>query len=150
MLPGQFQHIPLDRYRENLKKIVNHASLTPHAPKLVLITPAPICEYMAESCDAVKGRFVMQRTAEVTKTYGDACAEVGKELGLPVVNLWEAFVDYAGGWKEGEPLPGSRKCPQNEKLDSLFRDGLHFSPQGYVPVLHLGLDPAAHTHFDIF
>ena len=41
-------------------------------------------------------------------------------------------MEYAGGWSEGEPLPGSKEIPENERLTGLFRDGLHFSPKGCV------------------
>jgi len=67
--------------------------------------------------------------------YADAAVEVGKELGVPTVNLWKACIDYAGGWKEGEPIPGSKPNGRNEKLEGLFRDGLHFSPIGCVQSL---------------
>lgn len=132
VLPGLPQHIPLDEYRWNLKKIIQHKVLKPHDPKFILITPPPICEYATQAEDAEKGKNFVQRLAARTKEYADAALEVGEELGVPTVNLWKACIDYAGGWKEGEPIPGSKPDGINAKLTELFRDGLHFSPTGCV------------------
>jgi len=128
---GQLQHVPLDQYRENLKKIVTHEVLKPHDPKFILITPPPICEYTTQDEDKKKGRDYIQRLAPRTKMYADTTLAVGKELGIPVANLWEAFMNYAGGLQGDKPLPGSKDIPKNEKLASLLRDGLHFNPKGY-------------------
>lgn len=35
------------------------------------------------------------------------------------------------GWKEGQPLVGSRDLPENAKFASLFTDGLHLAANGY-------------------
>jgi len=131
VLPELPQYIPLAEYRSHLKKIFKHDVLKPHNPKFILITPPPICEYATQAADAEKGKNFVQRLAARTKMYADAAVEVGKELGVPTVNLWKACIDYAGGWKEGEPIPGSKPNGRNEKLTGLFRDGLHFSPIGY-------------------
>jgi lysophospholipase L1-like esterase len=120
----------LPEYIENLKKLITHSNLKPHDPKFILVAPPPICEYMTQEDDTKKGKNYVQRLAARTKEYADAAVAVGKELGVPTVNLWQAFTDYAGGWKEGEPLPGCKDCAPNEKLQSLLRDGLHFNPKG--------------------
>ena len=88
------------------------------------------------------------RTAENTKRYADTCREVGQEIGVPVVDLWQAFM-RAAGWREGQPLVGSLKGERSEVLESLLIDGelsrcphtlldylsvflgLHFRPEGY-------------------
>lgn len=131
VLPGQPQHVPLDEYIENLKKLLTHPALKPHGTTFILITPPPICEYITQEEDAKKGKHYIQRLASRTKEYADAAVKVGQELGVPIVNLWQAFMKYAGGWKEGEPLPGSKDCAPNKELQSLLRDGLHFNPKGY-------------------
>ncbi|KAG0633096.1 SGNH hydrolase-type esterase domain-containing protein [Tuber brumale] len=130
-LPDRSQYVPLDQYAENLKRIVNHPLLVAHSPKIVLITPPPICEYRTQDNDLAKGIVGIQRLATNTKKYVDAALEVGKALDIPTVNLWGAFVQYVGGWEEGNPLPGSKELPKNEKLGELLRDGLHFEPKGY-------------------
>lgn len=69
------------------------------------------------------GKHYIQRLVANTKLYVDATLEVGKDLGVPTVNLWEAFMEYVGGWEEGKPFPGSKEIPKNEKFADLFRDG---------------------------
>jgi hypothetical protein len=65
--------------------------------------------------------------AAVTKTYAEAACEVGQRLGLPVVNLWKAFMSEAGfsveQCKEGDELPGALSAPQNQCLVDLMYDG---------------------------
>ena len=126
--------MPLDEYRENLKAIVKEDCVRAHDPKFILIAPAPVCEYLTQESDAAKGNHGVQRTAARTKEYASAAVAVGKELAIPTVNLWQAFIDDAGGWTEGQPLPGSKDSPRNERLATLLRDGLHFNPEGSVPL----------------
>lgn len=123
VLPGQLQHVPLDQYSNNLRRIINHSVLKAHETKFILIVPAPICEYDTQASDATLGKHYIQRLAANTKLYADAALEVGRELGVPTVNLWEAFMEYVGGWQDGKHLPGSRDIPKNEKFTELFRDG---------------------------
>ncbi|KAI5840057.1 isoamyl acetate-hydrolyzing esterase [Morchella snyderi] len=131
VLAGLPQHVPLDQYSKNLYRILNHSSLKAHDTKFILVGPAPICEYDTQEHDASNKIYHVQRLAAVTKQYSDAALVVGRELGLPTVDLWNAFVNHAGGYEVNEHLPGSKKIPKNQKLSDLFRDGLHFSPQGY-------------------
>jgi len=131
VLPGQLQHIPLEEYRKNLKSILMHQALKQHDTKFVLITPPPICEYMTQEDDASKGKPEIQRLAANTKKYVEVVLSVGKDMKVPTVNLWGAFMQYAGGWEEGKPFAGSKEIPPNEKLQSLLRDGLHLNPKGY-------------------
>lgn len=123
VLPGQPQHVPLNQYSNNLRRIINHSALGAHETKFILIVPAPICEYETQASDAVLGKHYIQRLATSTKLYADAALGVGKELGVPTVDLWGVFMEYVGGWEEGKPLPGSREIPKNEKFAELFRDG---------------------------
>lgn len=55
--------------------------------------------------------------------YADACRDIGKELGVPVLDLWSVFMAEAG-WKEGEPLAGSIKNERNKVLEELLHDGM--------------------------
>jgi len=139
-LSDRSQHVPLDQYAENLRRIINHPLLVAHSPKILLIIPPPICEYRTQDHDLTKGIVGPQRLAANTKRYADAALEVGKALGIPTVNLWETFMQYAGGWEEGNPLPGSKELPKNEKLGELLRDGLHFEPKGYKILYDLVLE----------
>lgn len=73
----------------------------------------------------------IRRTAAVTSEYAQAVRDVGKELSIPVLDLWTAMIDLAGGkGSDAEPV-GAKSAPRNEILQSFLRDGLHLSPEGY-------------------
>ena len=75
-----------------------------------------------ENAELQKGYSNPLRSAEHTKTYADACRSVGAELGVPVLDLWSIFMAKVG-WKEGEPLIGSKKVARNDILEKLLNDG---------------------------
>ena len=123
-LPGSAtgQHVPLDQYKKNLKDILHHSSVVAQNPRLILLTPPPVNEYQLEEADLVKGNKDPLRSAEHTKEYADACRQVGAEAGVVVLDVWSIFMAKAG-WKEGEPLIGSKKLARNEVLEKLLVDG---------------------------
>ncbi|KAI9927673.1 hypothetical protein ASPWEDRAFT_176155 [Aspergillus wentii DTO 134E9] len=129
-VPEREQHVPLDDYKENLRGIIQHPATLAQNPRIILITPPPINEYQLEGFDASKNTPHPSRTASYTKQYAEAAREVATSLGVPVADLWTAFMTTVG-WKEGQPLVGSRDVPNNEKLQSLLTDGLHLTPDGY-------------------
>ncbi|KAF3913615.1 hypothetical protein ABW21_db0200795 [Orbilia brochopaga] len=113
-VPGTFQHVHIDEFKEHVKAIATHPHVKDHGAKVVIVTPPPVCEHkMMPSLD---------RKSAVTKQYAEAVAEVAKEIGAPVVDLWHVFMKHAG-WKEGEPLLGEIGVPKSEKLDKLLSDG---------------------------
>lgn len=83
-------------------------------------------EYRLEEPDPYNGVPERLRTAEHTKQYADACREVGAEMSVVVLDLWSIFMAEAG-WKEGEPLPGSKKTERNSVLGELLTDGTYFA-----------------------
>ena len=119
------QHVSLTRYKQNLRDILGHTTITVQQPRMILITPPPVDEYRLEEPDPYNGVPERLRTAEHTKQYADACREVGAEVGVEVLDLWSIFIAEAG-YKEGEPLPGSKKAERNSVLGELLRDGIHF------------------------
>ena len=69
----------------------------------------------------------LARVAATTKTYAEATCELGEKLGVPVVNLWKAFMAKTGWtdtWKPNEPLPGSLSVAQHDVLVELLSDGM--------------------------
>jgi len=119
------QHVPLQEYKENLRSLITHETIEAHQPRIILITPGPVDEYQF---------FARQRTAEHTKLYADACREIGKELGVPVLDLWSVFMAEAG-WRKGEPLLHDGMYTlindKSETLETKFGIGLHFNPKAY-------------------
>ncbi len=147
-LPGTStgQHVPIDRYIKNLKELIAHPSIKEHEPRLILVTPPPVDEYQLEESGPGSDSHEIQRTAEHTKRYADACREVGTDLDVAVVDLWSIFMAKAG-WKHGQSLIGSKGVERSKVLGSLLSDGkfeigsptiklikfpgLHFNPDGY-------------------
>ncbi|KAI9760958.1 MAG: hypothetical protein M4579_001334 [Chaenotheca gracillima] len=124
------QHVPLDQFRDLLISIATHPSVKAHDARVMLVTPPPTDERPREASDVEKGVSGVRRTAANTSLYAEEVRKIGKELDLPVVDLWSAFMQMAG-WKEGEVLLGSKEKDQNPVLEELMHDGLHLNPQGY-------------------
>ena len=123
-MPGSAtgQHVPLDEYKKNLKAILEHSSVVAQKPRLILLTPPPVNEYQLDEANLVSEIKDPVRSAEHTKKYADACRQVGAEVGVVVLDVWSVFMAKAG-WKEGEPLVGSKKVARNEVLEKLLNDG---------------------------
>lgn len=122
VLPGFDQHVPVDRFRANLRSILTSESLR---GKTVVLTPPPIEGHTHDP------NFGPNRTAENTKLYRDTVLQLCKELGVPHGDVWKTFMDTLS-WHEGdEELPGSLRAAKNELLTSYFRDGLHPVTAGY-------------------
>ncbi|KAL9001540.1 MAG: hypothetical protein Q9169_000115 [Polycauliona sp. 2 TL-2023] len=128
-LPGSDsgQHVPLSIYKQNLREILQHPSVTILKPRLILVTPPPVDEYSLEASDLAKGIPGVRRKAENTKQYAEACKEVGHELGLIVLDLWSIFMD-AAGYEPGKPLPGSKTTVRSPVLGQLLSDGKPYLP----------------------
>ncbi|KAK3061245.1 hypothetical protein LTS18_006697, partial [Coniosporium uncinatum] len=86
--------------------MLTHPLVKAHNPRIILITPPPINEYLQATLDMVKGYNPPRRSAENTKRYADATREVGKDMGIPVLDMWMACMLEAG-WVPGQELPGS-------------------------------------------
>lgn len=64
------------------------------------------------------------RKAADAKLYAEIVKEVGREAGVPVLDIWSAFMEKAG-WKEGDPLPipGTLELGMSKELEELLYDG---------------------------
>ena len=86
------QHVPLERYKDNLQSIIQHPLVQIQHPRLILVTPPPVNEYAIGESDSAKGILWKRRTAEHTKLYADACREVGQSLGVLVLDMWSRIM----------------------------------------------------------
>lgn len=87
---------------------------------IILITPPPINETArAEDLASRDPPLALDRSVDTTKRYVDAVITLGKELQLPVVNIytpiWQATMDG-----------------NQEKLKEYLGDGLHLTTAGYT------------------
>ncbi|KAL7615944.1 hypothetical protein Lser_V15G01033 [Lactuca serriola] len=98
------QHVPLEEYKENLRKIVHHLKECSPTMLIVLITPPPVDEEgrleYAKSLYGEKAMKIPERTNEVTRTYANGCVEVAKELGVASVNIWSKMQETQGWQKK--------------------------------------------------
>ncbi|KAI0728884.1 SGNH hydrolase-type esterase domain-containing protein [Fomitopsis betulina] len=126
-LPPSGQHVPLDRFGTNLAKLVQFvtSSSSPYyAPHthLLLITPPPLNSYQRRVAlqQEVDAEVELDRTFETTAKYAERVREVGKDVGVPVVDVWTRIWDAAGHVEE--------------QLSEYSYDGLHLNGRGYALV----------------
>ncbi|KAM0447392.1 hypothetical protein ACHAQK_000941 [Fusarium lateritium] len=139
VLPDAFtkQHVPIDRYKTNLAKIVNHPHITAHKPQILLVTPPPLDEIKATPRSIANGHKGAVRESTVSAAYAEVARQVARENpGVILVDLWQAQMDKAislasGDYTSGGPWLGDPKNGKQGGLDSLLHDGLHMSGSGY-------------------
>jgi lysophospholipase L1-like esterase len=117
------QHVPIPTYRENLAKIVNHEAVKAHNPRIILVAPPPVNEHLLFPNDLARGIKICARTAVTTKSYAQAVCDLGKELDIPVLDLWTAFMSTTGWTIEDSEVPGGLHLPENSALVDLMHDG---------------------------
>jgi lysophospholipase L1-like esterase len=130
---SSMQHVPLSRYRENLKEIVQNIRER-GVTQIVMITPPPVYEpgrkeWQVQRIGEEEAKTTaIDRTNVYTKQYAECCKEVAKELDLPVVDLWTSMQEPKG-WGT-----------------LLFNDGLHFTPEGNQHVYNAVLTTINNTY----
>ena len=135
------QHVPLEHYKNNIRKIINLAKINFGSNvAIILMTPPPV---------SVEGRLkfqrerykeratgILERTLELSGQYAKAVADISNELNLPLLDLW-TIMQAVPSWP------------------SLLSDGLHLSQKGNrfvgealldcirnkLPALSIKLDP---------
>ncbi|MCL7031583.1 hypothetical protein MKW94_022416 [Papaver nudicaule] len=114
------QHVPVEEYKENIRKIVRHFKELSPTMLVVIITPPPIDEEgrneYARSLYGDKARELSERTNEVTGVYAKQCIELAKELGVYSINLWSKMQETEGWQKK------------------FLSDGLHLTAEGNAVV----------------
>lgn len=117
---GKRQHVPVEEYKDNLRKIVQHIKSGSPNTLVILITPPPIDvegrrEY-ARSLYGDKASETPDRTNEATGVYAKQCVTLANELGLPSVDVWSKMQETEGWQKK------------------FLSDGLHLTPEGNAVV----------------
>ena len=117
------QYVPLDEFSSNLREIVARIRKLGVGggppPRVVLIGAPPVghqqrLAFQIKKFGAKKATGKLERTLENAGVYSSAAAEVAKELGCPMVDLWTGMQAARpdGSWTE------------------FLSDGLHLSPVG--------------------
>ncbi|KAF9185554.1 hypothetical protein BGZ50_002999 [Haplosporangium sp. Z 11] len=139
--PHTRQHVTLDAYKQNLKSIINSIRF-PDEPNyspdthIVLVTPAPMDDLMWETSLAAVN-LTMDRSNSETKEYAQACAEVGQDLNVPVVDLWSDISCQ---------VEGTCELYESDQLQDYLMDGLHLKRMGNE-VLYKGIMNKVALHF---
>jgi len=117
------QHVPLPKFKVNLKQIISMVTSPKSAyyspsTRILLISPPPVNTYQrnADLAARVEPREP-DRKFEVTKVYAEAVLEVGKEVGVAVVDAWSRLWEAAG--------------KDERSLSAFLYDGLHLNAAGY-------------------
>ncbi|KAL2321828.1 hypothetical protein Fmac_026207 [Flemingia macrophylla] len=114
------QHVPIEEFKENLRKFVRHLKECSSTMQIVIITPPPISEEgrqaYAISVYGVNASKLPERTNEATGQYANACVEIAKEMGVWYINLWSKMQE-TDGWQT-----------------KFLRDGLHLTTEGNIVV----------------
>ncbi|KAK5094102.1 hypothetical protein LTS08_008731 [Lithohypha guttulata] len=126
--PGEPQHCSVHDFKENLRSVASYKGVELHNTRVVLSTPPPVEEYRLPH----DGRGRAERVAK----YAEAVREVGRELRLPVIDLWAALLKDTGynlaACGENESVvPGSMELTPSMELGRFLRDGLHLNADGY-------------------
>jgi lysophospholipase L1-like esterase len=115
------QHVPLDEYKRNLKQIVTYLQDSAPGARIILVAPSPV-EHQLWITDQGWGRKSVSRRAGVVKSYADTVCEIGKEIGIPVLNLLADFMSkVAFDASANGPIPGSLRSPPDESRTPFVR-----------------------------
>ncbi|KAH9219859.1 SGNH hydrolase-type esterase domain-containing protein [Leptodontidium sp. 2 PMI_412] len=132
------QHVALDKYRENLRTILTHPSITAHSPKILLVTPPPVNEVHLQENDFEKGYSELTRVQKVTAQYAGVVRELAtefKDKNVVQVDLWTALMKEGArltpGYVDDGKMIGTLEKGDNPGLRSLLLDGLHLTAAGY-------------------
>ncbi|KAF6252036.1 putative esterase [Scenedesmus sp. NREL 46B-D3] len=124
-IPGRSaerQHVPAAEYAQNLAAMVAMARAA-GISRIVLLTPPPVGDDARvrhqQKRMGITTAVLPDRTLEYAQQYAAAVRDTAQQLSLPVVDLF-AQLQQEPGWR-----------------DSLFDDGLHFTPAGSRKVWQL-------------
>ena len=82
VLPDQFQHVPLDEYRNNIQELATRIACS--GAWLIFVTPPPADE-----------QKTLSRRMTHTEQYALACYEVALEMNLPVIDLFHLIQQHS-------------------------------------------------------
>ena len=88
---------------------------------MVLIGPGPFNHHQFN--EILGDQLENDRTTHRAREYCNATVDVGKELGVPTVPMWDVIMKDLG-WKEGDPIHGLPELPAVNPLNDYFNDGM--------------------------
>lgn len=131
---GGWQYVPLERFRTNLMTLVNRVRCPNsrwYSPqtRIVLISAPPVVIADRHAAQIAKWKEFGSRGVQPwpdrdpanTKKYAKMAVEVGREMGVPTLDVYDAICKAAGS-------------EEQDDLARFFYDGLHLNSDGYAVV----------------
>ncbi|OIV98585.1 hypothetical protein TanjilG_12171 [Lupinus angustifolius] len=107
---GLGQHVPLQEYIENMRKIVIHLKSLSEKTRIIFLSAPPVNEAQIFGNSILLGKPL--RTNESCRIYSEAGLELCHELNIKAIDLWSAL-QKRDDWR-----------------DVCFLDGIHLSAEG--------------------
>ncbi|XP_061344460.1 GDSL esterase/lipase CPRD49-like isoform X2 [Gastrolobium bilobum] len=115
---GRGQHVPLQEYIENMRKIAIHLKSLSKKTRIIFLSAPPINEAQiyanSETSDPLGQRL---RTNESLRLYSEVCLELCREMNIKAIDLWSA-IQKRDNWRD--------VC--------FIDDGIHLSAEGSTTV----------------
>jgi lysophospholipase L1-like esterase len=124
------QHVPLEKYSENLKSMIDIIQTKRPTCTILLATPVPVIQEAWDKWSMKNHKTPGYRSWDVVEQYANAVRNVGKEKNVVVADLWQGNEEK---WKKEEN----------------FTDGLHLSKDGYQ-IMFDGIKDAIETNVKEF
>ncbi|GAU27448.1 hypothetical protein TSUD_161340 [Trifolium subterraneum] len=106
---GLGQHVPLEEYIENMKKIANHLKSLSKKIRLIFLSAPPVNEAQIYGNSCIQ---TPPRNNESCRIYSEACMELCREMNIKAIDLWSALQK------------------RNDWRDVCFTDGIHLTSEG--------------------
>ncbi|KAF7825539.1 GDSL esterase/lipase CPRD49 [Senna tora] len=105
------QHVPLQEYIENMRKIAIHLKSLSDKTRIIFLTAPCVNEaQIAKTIGYQMGQ--LRRTNESCRIYSEACLELCREINVKAIDLWSAL-QKRDDWR-----------------DVCFTDGIHLTSEG--------------------
>ncbi|VAH92556.1 unnamed protein product [Triticum turgidum subsp. durum] len=108
---GLGPHVPLEEYMDNMRKIGEHLKSLSDKTRVIFLSCPPLNEELLKKSTSTALSEIV-RTNETCRLYSEACISVSKEMGIKVVDLWNAMQK------------------REDWATACFTDGLHLSEEG--------------------
>ncbi|ESW12329.1 hypothetical protein PHAVU_008G103700 [Phaseolus vulgaris] len=108
---GLGQHVPLQEYIENMRKIGTHLKSLSQKTRIIFLSAPPVNEAHLYGDSVLPGQQL--RTNESCRIYSEACLELCREMNINAIDLW-SVLQKRDDWRD--------VC--------FMKDGVHLGAEG--------------------
>ncbi|BAT84104.1 hypothetical protein VIGAN_04137900 [Vigna angularis var. angularis] len=94
---GRGQHVPLQEYIENMRKIGTHVKSLSKKTRIIFLTAPPVNEAHLTGYSVLPGQQL--RTNEACRIYSEACLELCREMNINAIDLW-TLLQNRDDWRD--------------------------------------------------